>query len=73
LSGNGLETSCWRKLPDADGTVGWGGVTPLNLLPPGERRGGSEPGPLSGVRGDMVLEEAPFELKVAKLLSEWRR
>ena len=43
------------------------------MLPEGESRGGSEPGPLSGVRGDMVLLEAPLELSVARLLSECSR
>ena len=70
LSGNGLNVSCCRKVPEVEGTVGCGGVKPDSLLPEGERRGGSEPGPLIGVRGDMVLEEAPLELNVARLLSE---
>lgn len=73
LSGNNRMVSCCKKVPAAVGTVGWGGTKPEILLPLGERRGGSEPGPLSGVRGDMVEEEAPLELRATRLLSEWRR
>lgn len=74
FSGKGRLGSCCRKLPLAGCTVGCGGVNPpIILLPEGDNMGCSDPGPLRGVRGDMVLDEAPVVLSVARLLSDWSR